>query len=103
MAGTYIPALDGFRCLCILLVVAAHVGNGFKGGFIGVDLFFVLSGYLITNVLLKDYQETGRIGFRSFYWRRVCRLLPALLLLLLLAGALWHITAPRFSFVRAAI
>ncbi len=88
---TYVPGLDGVRGLAILMVVGLHVGyilraNGksyLPGGFLGVDVFFVLSGYLITALLLKERSETGGNSFRKFYARRACRLLPALAAVLL--------------------
>lgn len=77
----YIPALDGLRGIAVLLVLGFH-GNlpGFKGGWIGVDIFFVLSGFLITVLLLEERAITGGIALRSFYMRRVLRLVPALLI-----------------------
>jgi peptidoglycan/LPS O-acetylase OafA/YrhL len=78
MPWSYRPALDGLRTIAVYLVVLFHSGLSFAGGgFIGVDLFFVLSGFLITNVLLSDVDESGRIRFGRFYSRRVRRLLPA--------------------------
>jgi peptidoglycan/LPS O-acetylase OafA/YrhL len=76
----YVAALDGLRGIAILLVIAAH-GRvlGFRGGHLGVDLFFVLSGYLITETLLASRRRDGKIGFGEFYWRRAVRLVPALL------------------------
>lgn len=74
----YVPALDGLRGIAILLVIAFHfVGQPFGGGY-GVDLFFVLSGFLITTLLLEERATTGRIGLGSFYARRARRLFPAL-------------------------
>ena len=81
----YLPELDGIRAIAILMVIAVHAHVPFaSGGFIGVDLFFVLSGYLITSILLKEYNKTGIIDFKRFYWRRGLRLLPALTVLLTL-------------------
>lgn len=78
----YNPALDGLRAVAILLVLACHTaGRAFPGGWVGVDVFFVLSGYLITSILLRELRTTGRIDIGSFYWRRALRLLPALGLL----------------------
>lgn len=78
--GSYVPALDGLRGLAVLLVVLFHAAvPPFQGGFVGVDMFFVLSGYLITNLLLQECQQEGRIDFRRFYLRRFLRLMPALL------------------------
>ena len=70
--------IEGLRGLAILLVVAYHAGvPGFTGGYIGVDVFFVLSGYLITGLLIKEIATTGRLDFTNFYARRARRLLPA--------------------------
>ena len=76
------PALDGFRGLAILLVVPFNLGWGLTGGYIGVDLFFVLSGFLITSLLIQERSRAGRIDFGAFYMRRILRLIPALLFLL---------------------
>src|SRR3954453_8583087 len=77
---SYRPALDGVRAVAVYLVVFFHSGlSAVGGGFIGVDVFFVLSGFLITNVLLNDVDECGRIRFGRFYARRIRRLLPAAL------------------------
>lgn len=74
-----IPALDGFRALAILVVMASHVGlqHWFPGQF-GVTLFFFLSGYLITTLLRRELERTGRIDFGAFYIRRAVRILPPL-------------------------
>jgi peptidoglycan/LPS O-acetylase OafA/YrhL len=77
-----VPALDGIRGVAILLVVLSHAFNGFGNGVLGVDLFFVLSGFLITTLLLEEHQQTGAISLRAFYERRCRRLLPALFVLL---------------------
>lgn len=75
--------IEGLRAIAILLVVAAHAKvSWLAGGFIGVDVFFVLSGYLITGVLLREMEQTGHLGFANFYARRFRRLLPALLVML---------------------
>jgi peptidoglycan/LPS O-acetylase OafA/YrhL len=76
------PALDGLRGLAILLVVSVHATGYPPGGHLGVDLFFVLSGFLITTLLIEERTETGSISLRRFYARRARRLLPALGLLL---------------------
>jgi peptidoglycan/LPS O-acetylase OafA/YrhL len=76
------PALDGVRGCAIALVVALHLGIGAKGGFIGVEVFFVLSGFVITAVLLEESRATGRISLPYFYARRALRLLPALAVVL---------------------
>jgi peptidoglycan/LPS O-acetylase OafA/YrhL len=79
----YVPALDGLRGVAILLVIGRHYFNTpLGGGTAGVDLFFVLSGYLITTLLLQEHRETGRISLAGFYLRRARRLLPALIVML---------------------
>lgn len=78
----YRPALDGLRCLAVMGVFGSHWARLAPGGYIGVDIFFVLSGFLITELLVKEFDDTGRITLRKFYMRRVLRLLPALVLLL---------------------
>jgi peptidoglycan/LPS O-acetylase OafA/YrhL len=77
------PDIEGLRAVAILLVVAyhAHVPH-FDGGFVGVDVFFVLSGYLITGLLVKEIEAKGRVDLIRFYARRVKRLLPAISLML---------------------
>jgi peptidoglycan/LPS O-acetylase OafA/YrhL len=78
------PDIEGLRAIAVLLVVACHAGiPGCSGGFIGVDVFFVLSGYLITGLLLAELRATSRLQLARFYARRARRLLPALLLVLL--------------------
>jgi peptidoglycan/LPS O-acetylase OafA/YrhL len=74
----HVPALDGLRGLAVAAVVAFHVGV-LKGGWLGVDLFFVLSGYLISRLLFVEYTAKGRIDLKQFWGRRARRLLPALL------------------------
>src|SRR4051794_30070266 len=87
----YLPALDGVRGIAIALVVSFHAFGWPRSGTLGVDLFFVLSGFLITTLLLEEHRRSGRIRIRAFYARRAWRLLPALIALLvpflLLAGA----------------
>ena len=79
----YRPALDGVRGIAVLLVVASHTPwAGFDGGgFVGVPMFFVLSGFLITTLLLEERHDTGRIDLLAFYRRRAYRLLPAVVVL----------------------
>ena len=72
--------IQGLRGLAVLLVVIYHSGIGLPGGFIGVDMFFVISGFVITQILIRELKLTGTISFREFYSRRARRLLPALAL-----------------------
>lgn len=82
------PHLDGIRAVAVYLVVAFHADlRGWSGGFIGVDVFFVLSGYLITGLLVDEYRSTGTIALRQFYSRRVRRLLPASLVTIVVVAA----------------
>jgi peptidoglycan/LPS O-acetylase OafA/YrhL len=76
------PALDGLRGIAVLSVIAYHFGTGLSGGFLGVDTFFVLSGFLITSLLIVEWERKGRIDLVAFWIRRARRLLPALLLVL---------------------
>jgi peptidoglycan/LPS O-acetylase OafA/YrhL len=78
----YRPALDGIRALAIVGVVLLHALEWPSGGALGVDLFFVLSGFLITTLLLEEHAEHGTVSLRAFYRRRAYRLLPALFLML---------------------
>ena len=79
----YLAGLDGIRALAVLGVIAFHVGAGWaSGGLLGVGVFFVLSGYLITDLLVAEYRRHHRIDIRQFWLRRARRLLPALFLML---------------------
>ena len=72
--------IQGLRAVAVLAVLLAHMQvNWLPGGFVGVDVFFVISGYLITAMLAREIQQTGGIKFLSFYKRRVRRLFPAML------------------------
>lgn len=89
-AGSRVLPLDGLRTLAIIGVVLYHLHvQGFGGGFVGVNVFFVLSGYLITSLLLKEQMQTGTIRLGRFWVRRVLRLYPTLLAVVLVAVALW--------------
>jgi peptidoglycan/LPS O-acetylase OafA/YrhL len=80
----YVPAFDGLRALAVMLVFLFHTRH-VPGGWVGVDIFFVLSGYLITSILLAEHERTGVISLRHFYIRRACRLLPALVVVVCVA------------------
>ncbi|TYC98995.1 acyltransferase [Arthrobacter echini] len=71
------PDIQGLRAVAVIVVVLDHLLGWPSGGFIGVDIFFVISGFLITGLLLREYEKTGGISFANFYRRRVKRILPA--------------------------
>ncbi|HET7035217.1 MAG TPA: acyltransferase, partial [Thermomicrobiaceae bacterium] len=84
----YLPALDGIRGVAVLAVIVYHARPGWlPAGFLGVDIFFVLSGYLITALLLAEWRRSQTIDLPAFWLRRARRLLPALYLLLLVTLA----------------
>lgn len=88
-----VAGLDGVRAVAVTLVILFHLTPGTTiGGYLGVDLFFVVSGFLITTLLLREREETGRIRLRAFWSRRARRLLPALVVLVLVCcTAAWAI------------
>jgi peptidoglycan/LPS O-acetylase OafA/YrhL len=87
--------IEGLRGIAVLSIVAFHAGiSGFRGGFIGVDIFFVLSGYLITRLLVNEIDESDRIDLRRFYARRARRLLPGLALMITVITAVALIVLP---------
>lgn len=84
----YLPGLDGLRAIAVIGVLLYHAGwSALPGGFLGVDVFFVLSGFLITTLILEEMDRSGRVNFRRFYLGRARRLLPAVALMLLVVGA----------------
>ena len=91
MKLTYRPEIDGIRAIAVSAVILYHAQitilgyQPFKGGFIGVDIFFVISGYLITSIILKELVTTGSFSFKNFYERRIRRILPALLFVMLVS------------------
>ena len=89
--GAYRADIDGLRAVAVLSVVAFHVGfTLFGGGFVGVDIFFVISGYLITQILMREVISTGKVHMAEFYARRVRRLFPALAVVILATLAAAH-------------
>ena len=74
----YRPEIDGLRAIAVGLVVLFHAGLGVPGGYIGVDVFFVISGYLITGILLREIRDKS-FSFRSFWMRRLRRIFPAMI------------------------
>ena len=86
--SAYLPALDGLRALAVAAVFAYHLSLPlFRGGFLGVDLFFVISGFLITTLLVTEAQRTNRVRITAFWMRRVRRLMPALVLMVVVVSA----------------
>ena len=86
------PDIEGLRGVAVLLVVLYHAGiPAVSGGYVGVDVFFALSGYLITDLLAAEVEATGRVDLRRFYARRARRLLPAIGVLLLAVGAFAYV------------
>lgn len=80
-AVPYLPGLDGLRALSVIAVIVYHAGgrsNWLGGGFLGVEVFFVISGYLITLLLIAERERTGHVSLKNFWLRRARRLLPAL-------------------------
>ena len=98
----YKPALDGLRAVAIAMVLAFHARVPVAGGgLIGVDVFFVLSGFLITKLLTAEFAQTGRVAIMRFYGRRALRLYPTFLLLLaafLVAAPLLWPTLPAWKY-----
>ncbi|WP_378148167.1 acyltransferase family protein [Cnuibacter sp. UC19_7] len=76
------PDIQGLRALAVVAVILDHAIGWPLGGFVGVDVFFVISGFLITGLLLRDLERTGRVSFRDFYAKRMRRILPAALVVL---------------------
>ena len=90
-----LPSLDGLRALAVVLTSLVHiVPELVPGGFLGVDVFFVLSGFLITSILLGEFGRTGRIALGSFYVRRARRLLPAVLALIAVFTVVVALSSP---------
>ncbi len=100
--ATYRPHLDGMRAIAVYLVVLFHAGSAqFSGGYIGVDVFFVLSGYLVTQLLLRDITARGSIQFGRFYARRFRRLLPAAFVVLIATAFIFTAIAAPADVINA--
>ena len=101
---TYRPELDGIRGIAILLVLAQHINlpSSTLAGLVGVNLFFALSGYLITNLLITEQRATGGINLRRFYERRVRRLVPALVAVIVATGALMAVLGRLHDYIGPA-
>ncbi|MGO0058807.1 acyltransferase family protein [Brevibacillus fluminis] len=94
-SGRYMAGLDGLRALAVLAVIAYHLNFGWaSGGLLGVGVFFVLSGYLITDILASQWKKYGQLDLKDFWIRRARRLLPAMLLMLAVVVC-WTIAADR--------
>jgi peptidoglycan/LPS O-acetylase OafA/YrhL len=91
----YIPAIDGLRAVAVIAVMLYHLGfDWIPGGFLGVDLFFVISGYVITRLLLDSIQRSGGLDLRAFYIARVRRLLPPLVFMIIVTMVFIAVWAP---------
>lgn len=91
----YIPAIDGLRAIAVIAVMLYHLGfSWIPGGFLGVDLFFVISGYVITRLLLDSIQRSGGLDLRGFYVGRIRRLLPPLIFMLVITAIFIGVWAP---------
>ena len=91
----YIPAIDGLRAVAVIAVMLYHLGvSWIPGGFLGVDLFFVISGYVITRLLLDSIQRSGGLDLRAFYKSRVRRLLPPLVFMIVTTTLFIGVWAP---------
>src|SRR5690625_4241822 len=87
--------IQGLRAVAVLLVLAYHAGVPLvSGGYIGVDVFFVLSGFLITGLIIREVETTGRLSLRGFYARRAKRLLPATVLVMAAVALLTVVAIP---------
>ena len=102
MNFNYRPEIDGLRAIAVIAVIFYHAQISifgyqiFKGGFIGVDIFFVISGYLITSIIFKELTTTGSFSFKNFYERRIRRILPVLLIVMLISFPfLWKYVLPE--------
>jgi peptidoglycan/LPS O-acetylase OafA/YrhL len=97
---SYIPHIDGLRGLAVFLVLLFHLDIAvFKGGFVGVDVFFVISGFLITGMIVKEIETTGKFSFANFYARRIKRIFPAFFAMLVFAtlGAILFLGAKDYA------
>lgn len=94
---TYYHSLDGLRALAVGVVLMAHAGSPFpRSGSVGVEIFFVLSGFLITGILSREFQERGLVSRKNFYFRRLLRLMPCLVVATALFAVLYSLTHHHF-------
>ena len=104
----YLPALDGLRGVALVAILLYHAqqsmpSSSLPGGFLSLEVFFVLSGYLITALLVTEFERSGTIGLRQFWVRRARRLLPALCTMLVVTMAIVGFAGARSDSVRAQI
>ncbi len=93
----HIEGLDSLRALSIIFVLLLHGSYGhYKGGWVGVDIFFVVSGFLITSILYQEFIKKGSISLINFYMRRALRLFPALFLAIIISAILWRFSCNNF-------
>ena len=104
---TYRPHIDGLRAIAVLSVILFHLNPAWlPGGFFGVDIFFVISGYLISKLIVKELELTGSFSFKRFYIRRLRRLFPAMLATFALSLiAAYYLLSPQhlLDFVKSAV
>ncbi|HEX6916663.1 MAG TPA: acyltransferase, partial [Phycicoccus sp.] len=93
-AGGFRRDVEGLRALAVLLVLLYHAGLPVRAGFVGVDVFFVISGFLITGLLVAELERDGRISWLRFVGRRIRRLLPAAVLVLVVISAVSFVVVP---------
>jgi peptidoglycan/LPS O-acetylase OafA/YrhL len=102
-SSTFRPDIQGLRAIAVMLVVLYHLApSAVPGGFIGVDVFFVISGYLISRLLLRAMQRTGRVRFVDFYGRRVRRLIPSSVLVLVVTAIASRLILPASQLAATA-
>ena len=102
----YRPEIDGLRALAVIPVIFYHAGfSAFSGGFVGVDIFFVISGYLISTIIFAE-KKTGNFSLLNFYERRARRILPALFVVMLscmLCALFWLLPSDMKSFSESLV
>jgi peptidoglycan/LPS O-acetylase OafA/YrhL len=106
-ASNFFPALDGVRAVAVVLVISQHYGGteaALLSGWLGVHIFFVMSGFLITTLLVRENDQRGRVDLRAFYVRRVFRIMPAYyVVLLLMAWQVWSTGGPEWDKMKVAL
>ena len=102
----YRKEIDGLRAIAVISIILFHAGfKAFEGGYVGVDIFFVISGFLITSLIVRDYRQ-GHFSFKTFYIRRARRLLPALFIVLIVSMAfawLWMLPGELTEFSKSLL